>query len=57
LKYYIIIRQGEVFNVEDQPPRMRRLLSAVVKVEDEQNTVAKLGKGEEGTSRDALPTP
>ncbi len=36
---------------------MRRLLSAVVKVEDEQNTVAKLGKGEEGTSRDALPTP
>ncbi len=46
-----LIRKGEVFSAEDQPPRKRRLLSAVVRVEDEQDTVAELGKGEEGTSR------
>jgi hypothetical protein len=44
LKCHIFIRQGEVFNVEDQPPKKRRLLPAVVKVEDEQNTVAKKDK-------------
>ncbi|CAK9233851.1 unnamed protein product [Sphagnum troendelagicum] len=42
------IRQGEVFNAEDQPPRKRRLLSAVVKVEDEQDTVAEKEKEKEG---------
>ncbi|CAK9867189.1 unnamed protein product [Sphagnum jensenii] len=47
----LLLKKGEVFNAEDQPPRKRRLLSAVVRVEDEQDTVAELGKGEEGTSR------
>jgi len=48
LKYYIFIRKGEVFNVEDQPPRKRRLLSAVVRVEDEQDTVAEKEKEKKG---------
>ncbi len=36
----MFVRQGEVFIAEDQPPRKRRLLSAIVRVEDEQDTVA-----------------
>jgi len=48
LKYHIFIRQGEVFNAEDQPPRKRRLLSAVVRVEDEQDTVAEKEKEKKG---------
>ncbi|CAK9877048.1 unnamed protein product [Sphagnum jensenii] len=42
------IRRGEDFNVEDQPPKKRRLLSAVVKVEDEEDTVAEKEKEKEG---------
>jgi hypothetical protein len=48
LKCHIFIRQGEVFNAEDQPPRKRRLFSAVVRVEDEQNTIAKKDKEKKG---------
>ncbi len=48
MKYHIFIRQGEVFNAEDQPPKKRRLLSAVVRVEDEQDIVAEKGKEKEG---------
>jgi len=48
LKYHIFIRQGEVFNAEDQPPRKKRLLSTVVKVEDEQDTVAEKEKEKKG---------
>ncbi|KAH8962782.1 hypothetical protein BDL97_05G118400 [Sphagnum fallax] len=43
-----IRRQGEDFNIEDQPPKKRRLLSAVVKVEDEEDTVAEKEKEKEG---------
>ncbi|CAM6026986.1 unnamed protein product [Sphagnum balticum] len=42
------IRRGEDFNIEDQPPKKRRLLSAVVKVEDEEDTVAEKEKEKEG---------
>jgi hypothetical protein len=48
LKYHIFIKQGEVFNAEDQPPRKRRLLSAVVRVEDEQDIVAEKDKEKKG---------
>jgi hypothetical protein len=48
LKYHFFIKQGEVSNAEDQPPRKRRLLLAVVRVEDEQNTVAEKDKEKEG---------
>ncbi len=48
MKYHVFIRQGEVFNAEDQPPRKRRLLSVVVKVEDEQDIVAEKEKEKEG---------
>ncbi len=48
MKYHVFIRQGEVFNAKDQPPRKRRLLSAVVKVEDEQDTVVEKEKEKEG---------
>jgi hypothetical protein len=41
-------QQGEDFNIEDQPPKKRRLLSAVVKVEDEEDTVAEKEKEKEG---------
>ncbi len=44
----MFVRQGEVFIAEDQPPRKRRLLSAVVRVEDEQDTVAEMEKEKKG---------
>jgi hypothetical protein len=44
----MFLRQGEVFIAEDQPPRKRRLLSAVVRVEDEQDTVAEMEKEKKG---------
>jgi len=48
LKYHVFIRQGEVFNAEDQPPKKRWLLLAVVRVEDEQDTVAEKDKEKKG---------
>jgi hypothetical protein len=48
LKCNIFIRQGEVFNAEDQPSKKRRLFSAIVRVEDEQDSVAEKEKGKKG---------
>jgi hypothetical protein len=44
----MFVRQGEVFIAEDQPPRKRRLLSAVVRVEDEQDIIAEMEKEKKG---------
>jgi hypothetical protein len=47
----MFVRQGEVFITGDQPPRKRRLLSAVVRVEKNKTLLQKWNRGRRDFSR------